>query len=565
MNVLRILLKKVFSNRYWVFFFLLLLGIYLLNSQHTNFPDEFDNIVGGWYINHGVIPYVGFFSHHNPGAYYLASIITFFTKQSFVSFRIIWAIALYFVANAGFLILKRKFGLKSVQFYALYLLFWAIAATYYWGHMMLSETIVGYLLTPVYVLLLIKVLKNIPLTLKDMLLISIVTSLALLTSLTYMFSTGILVLYCFYIFFKTNSFRSNVIKITGIFAVPYILFFLYLIFSQSLSEFYFQSIIYNKNYYIYNFPVVAGQISTNPLRYGLSIFYNTSIQFHSLLVQLDHPNFSYPLNMLLLLANVVLIVFLLTKKKFALAAYCYIFVTFLNARSEPLTSKETDFHATVYAMISLVNGMYVLYELVKNIATKNEVNKFLYKGLLLILSVYLFFGSIFLFRSFSEKVYTKFMGQAPGIYDAPVVAPIINKIVSPDEYFWIGPFEFQELLYINGKQPSKYHWFLPASSRSGKITSEIQKDLIRNKPKLIVFKEDVGAFGVPPSEFNQTIVNILNEYFFRIRDLTDENISYKPTISGLHNFDIGENFYFDKNRKNEIIDLLLKENIMELQ
>ena len=176
--------------------------------------------------------------------------------------------------------------------------------------------------------------------------------------------------------------------------------------------------------------------------------------------------------------------------------------------------------------------------------------------------VNLFFLIIFFGRTYIEKVYARFMGQAPGIYDAPVAAPVINKIVFPDEYVWIGPFELQELLYINGKQPSKYHWFLPANARSEKIKSEITRDLHNNRPKLIVFKEDYSTFGVTPEQFNSTIVDILRADYFRISDLKAEGEKLEVLVKGLHNFDIEQNFYFINDRKQEIIETLVKEGII---
>lgn len=545
-------------------FLLFIFWVYWVNTFHTNFPDEFDNIVGGWYINRGILPYIGFFSHHNPGSYYIASIITFFTKQSFVAFRTVWAVILYLSAIGSYFILNKKLGNKTTNFYLIYIFLLGISATYYWGHMILSETIVGYMFIPSFALVFLKVMERSKITLKDITLISIATSVALLTSFTFIFAICIFLLLTLYCFIRRNGWNRNIILALVILGLPYIVFLIYLVITGSLSEYYFQAITYNKEYYIYNFPTVAGQVSKHPLRYFISIFYTASMQFYTLFNQVRNFNFSYPVTITLLLSNLTLIVYLLTKKKLLMAAFLYLIIVYLNARSDALNSAETDFHSTVYIMFSLFSLVFVLWSLVKEINNRiTHIQRLLYSFLFSILGIYVLFTSLFFIRSFSDKVYSKFMGQAPAIYDAPVVAPIINKIVSKDEYFWIGPFEFQELLYINGKLPSKYHWFLPANERSEKIRSEITTDLIKNKPKLVVFKEDYTAFSTLPKDFNYPIVNILREHFFRLEDLEKEGKKYKARITNLHNFDIEQNFYFDKSRKEEIIKLLIQENIIE--
>jgi len=552
------------KQRFKIIYILVLFGIYWLNTFHTNFPDEFDNIVGGWYITQGKLPYIGFFSHHNPGAYVIAALITLITHRSFVGFRMIWSILLFFSSIGGYWLIRSKCGKRETFFYAIFLLFLSLSATYYWGHMLLSETVVGYLFLPAYVLFLIKGLKSQKINLTDIVTISILTSLALLTSFTFLFAIGIFLIYCIYLFIQSVGFSRKLIQGIGILVAPYVLFVSYLLISHSFTEYVFQAITYNKLYYIYNFPIINGQVSTNPLRYAVSIFYNTNIQFHSLLVQLDHLNFSRPLNVTLILGNVVLLIYFLTKRKFSLTIMAYLVFVYLNARGEPLGSQETDFHSTVYIMISLVNLSIILRLLIDEIGKKLlPPYHLLYKLLLVLTGAYAIFTGLFFLRTFSEKAYAKYMGQAPGIYDEPVVAPIINKIVNKNDYFWIGPFEFQELLYINGKLPSKYHWFLPAHERSTKIKNEFTADLLKNRPKLIVYKEDLSYFSTDAHSFNYPIVNFLREYYFRLEDLEKLGQKYRPTITNLHNFDIAVNFYYDKNRKEEIIKNLLDQKIIE--
>ena len=73
--------KFVLDNKGLVFVFVFFLALVLVNALHESFPDEYDNILGGFYINKGILPNIGFFTHHNIGAYFLAAINAFFTQQ----------------------------------------------------------------------------------------------------------------------------------------------------------------------------------------------------------------------------------------------------------------------------------------------------------------------------------------------------------------------------------------------------------------------------------------------------------------------------------------------------
>src|SRR3989344_2656306 len=69
--------------------FVLLFFLFLVNSVHESYPDEFDNILGGWYSLKGQLIYKDWFTHHAPIAYWTASLVEIFSGQSFVKFRIL--------------------------------------------------------------------------------------------------------------------------------------------------------------------------------------------------------------------------------------------------------------------------------------------------------------------------------------------------------------------------------------------------------------------------------------------------------------------------------------------
>lgn len=559
-------LRSIYRQKYILGIYIFILVCFFINTFHTQFPDEFDNIYGGFLINQGKLPYTGFFTHHNPGAYFLASLITFFTGRSFVHFRIIFALILFTGYVGSFFFLKKRLKNISLHFFLFYGVLVAIGATYWWGQMLLSETIVGYLLVPVMLLVIIKNLEKIKFDLIDIWIISVLTFFSLFTSLTYIYLIPIFDFLVIYFYLRDKRpFRINkVIRPILIFFLPYFIFLIYLIITKSVSEFYFASIYYNVAYYIYNFPKVAGVYSHHPIRYAISIAKNTIENFSALLVQVSSFNFSYPLNISLALANVAFLIFLLFKRKFVLVFLIISIILYTNARSEPLNIKETDFHATVFIMLTLAITSYLFFRLKEDLDKRIPYfERLVMSSVFIITAIYWFFTTLYLFNKFLDKSYGKLMGNDPLIYDRQQAAPIINKIITQDDYFWIGPFELQELLFIKGKIASKYYWFLPANARGERLKREIIADLNKNRPKAILFKRRWATFGVKPEDFNTVIVDFLDKHYFQIEDLKKEGLSIRLTVAPERDFDFEKELFFDKNRKEGIIKELFEKGLIE--
>jgi len=135
--------------------FLIIALIFFINTFHEEYPDEYDSLVGGKYILEGKIPYRDWFQHHQPGAYLLAAFILPFSGQSFVKFRVLLAFVFFLINLAGYILIKKRCKNFQLHFYLIFLLFLSISATYFWGQMLLADTLSAYLLIPAYILLLI--------------------------------------------------------------------------------------------------------------------------------------------------------------------------------------------------------------------------------------------------------------------------------------------------------------------------------------------------------------------------------------------------------------------------
>ena len=181
-------------RQYWkpVFIFLLLLSIFITNAFHEKYPDEFDSIVGGRYITEGKLPYRDWFQHHQPGAYVMAATILPFSGQSFVKFRIGWEVVLFAIFVGSYFLLKARLPKRDVSFYLVLLFVLGISATYFWGHMLLADTLAGYFILPAFALLFLKDYYREKFYATDLVIVGGFAFLSWFTSMTYIFIVAVI-------------------------------------------------------------------------------------------------------------------------------------------------------------------------------------------------------------------------------------------------------------------------------------------------------------------------------------------------------------------------------------
>lgn len=551
-----------------VLFILIMLGIFLINTFHETYPDEFDNILGGWYILHGRLIYTGFFTHHGPVAYFIAALVEIFSGRSFVKFRIVYSILLLIYFLWTYLFLKKHVGVLRARPYLYFVPVIGITSTYFWGHMLLADSISGFFLTPVYVLLLLKIFYRENLLKKDFIFISILTALAWLSSLTYTYLIFFIILCSlgYYIYFQPvkPAGKKQILEVIGIYIAPYIVFLVYLLVTRSLSDYLYQAITFNEKYYIYNYPRPVGSSHINPIRYAIVIAHDVLNDFFTLAIQIKDFNFNYPFNVTLLLANIVLIIFLLSKRNYYFAMFLVLFLIYANARSDPLTSKETDYQSAVYIMYSLFNICFVIPVLYKELNTNLQLGKrVILIGSFAFISIYSIFTGFYLFNTWLNKAYTKYMGTAPLIYDRPIVAPVINSVVSANDYMWIGPFAFEDLFYANGNIPSKYQILIPDMGDSQKIQSEILTDFQAHKPEVIYFDKEFYILGRDPETYGQFFLNFLNNNYITLLNYQNGNTKYVSIPQPNLQLDLMTKLYINKDNIQNVIQKLIKSNYIK--
>lgn len=549
--------------------FALLFVVFVTNAFHEKYPDEFDSIVGGRYITEGKLPYRDWFQHHQPGAYVMAATILPFTGQSFVKFRVGWELVLCAMLISSYFLLKWRLPKLDLSFYIFLLFVIGLSGTYFWGHMLLADTLSGYFILPAFALLFLKDYHQERFETEDLMIVGGFAFLTWFTSMTYIIVAGIVTLYAIYLFVASRGHRPLIPRVLiglAIAGAPYVMFGLYLLVTGSLADYYWATVVYNTNYYIYNYPHAPGA-AINPIRYA-SVIVDTFLSNYLLALWgvRDFP-LSNPVQVTLAFSSAAAIVVTLVKGRVQFLIPLVSVLIFSNARSSPQSIRETDYQAFVYIISSMFNGVFSLWavkELLDNAAVKISAKiglSILYVSLVL----YWIATPLYFMMKMEQKYFPKYMGNAPLIYSRPQVAEYVNAIVKPDEYAYIGPFEFEELLYLDAKQPSTYHWFLNHAATS-KIKDELLADLEKNRPKVIVFQRGFAPWGGDASTYNYFMTKFLDEHYFRLFKLNDTltDIRYQWKIGNTQNFDIDGTFNFDKRRQQEILDALISQGYIEV-
>lgn len=544
---------------------LLIAIVFFTNAFHESYPDEFDNILGGRYILQGRLIYTGFFTHHGPIPYYLAALVELFSGQSFVRFRIFYTVFLLALSFFSYFYIKARVGAARSLWYLIFMVVVAFSATYFWGHMLLADSLSGFLLTPVFVLVFLKAYYKERLTTFDFVFISVFTFSALLSSLTYIYLiAGIYLFILLYNLAGNYSYKNIItrknIKNSLILIVPYLLFLLYLVATLSLKDYLIQALSFNQEYYVYNYPRPEGSSTINPIRFAIVIAYNFYDAFSSLLIEIRTLNFQFPFRISLAVANAGLLIYLLFKRRFILALSFLFVLIYSNARSNPFTSQETDYQSAVYIMISLFVALFVIHRLYQDLNDEklDYAKKIVFTGLFFLVSIYTFFNYAFLLRKYTEKTYKKFMGEQPLIYDRPQIAPIINSITTKEEYALIGPFEFEELFYMNAQIPTKYHILIPGIGKSPKIQQDLLSDLKEKKPKVIYFDKRFFILGRSPEMYGQFFLNYLDENYVTLQQYEKTGKKYKSRLPVSGRVDLETKLYIQKERAPEVIGSLIE-------
>ncbi len=176
----------------------------------------------------------------------------------------------------------------------------------------------------------------------------------------------------------------------------------------------------------------------------------------------------------------------------------------------------------------------------------------------LLIIVYSFFNFTFLLRSFASKAYSKYMGLAPAIYDRPQIAPVLEAVTNKDDFVWAGPFEFEELFYLDRRLPSNYIILLPEFAKSPKIREEMMQDFRNNPPKVIYFDKQFGIRGSAPETYADFFLSFLEENYVNLHSFNTTRKIYSSNLPKDLHLDFETKLFIHKDHQEEVINKLIE-------
>lgn len=522
------------------------------NAVHDEYPDEFDSIVGGKFIARLRLPYTGFFTHHNPGAYVLAAVIYLFSGASFVRFRFLYQLAMviFLFGSQWWLWRHEKSKLFLKIGYSISLVF-LLAASYTWSHMLLADSLAGLLIIPVYTAILYGFISKKALNTKQFTFTTLLLFFVWWTSWTFVFLSAWLYLPLLFLYLRKNFSIKKSLMSLGIILAPFILFGMYLLITGSLSQYYFQAIDFNRKYYVYTREDFT---TSNPIRFIAITLHAFMFDFFTGMIDLKGLDFAFPYTSALLLSNLVFFIVLVSRGHYTLAAISFFALVFTTFRTGPLTKGDTDYQAAVYQALSYIHGITSLWwiaQLESKQKIKGVIRDTLRVSWLLLAIAWLFLIS-FLFVRWFDKAYLRYMGTMPLVYDRPALQTAIDDLVEPDATFMIYPFAFKDYFFTkNNNLATNYHILIPAMDKSSQIQERIIDDLQSSMPEVIVFDRQYYIFGGEPGRF---LDPFLQENYQTLEQVANSEGDTFESRVDYDYYDLYSDFFFRNDVTNEYIE-----------
>ncbi len=554
LNSAKRLLYYCKSNPLEVFVYFFVFTVFVINSSYVSYPDEFVNLLGGVFINKGHLPYVNFFDHHMPFAWYLASFFLLFSFKSFILFRLYWAVFTFFTLFILALWIKKK-NKEIFPYYLGFFFIYPLLGLYYWLHLYLADSVsVLFFSVSFWILIIQTFSKN--KDLKPLIISSFFVFLMNFTSLTFIYLSVALYLWHVFILGLKEFKKIGMLILWSI--TPYILYLLYLLITGSLKDFFFANFIYNTEFYI-SIPNYTRGRFFNPIKFALTLIYNFSQGYLPLLTKIKYLDLYLPAGVLAGFSTLVLLS-LFTIRNWLLGLIYFFVLTFSAPRSGLKTFDETDYQSGMFLTLGIASAILVIY-LLRNIKKEDSVFFDINRVSRFLVCILLFFTGIFLLGNFYNKTFLRYTQQMPSIYDSSQTKDLINSTIDLNDYFWVGPYEPNELFYIDkGKLPGKYPTLLPQFRENEVTKKAFIEQFEKTMPKIIIYKNEASVFNTPALIFGEFFINWMSDKYTQIEKIKEANVIKNPSF-----FNLKTDLFILNKDKDILLERLQKAGYIEIK
>lgn len=555
-HIINYINQRLKTKKVQLLFFTLVLLVFIINTFYVSYPDEFVNILAGKFINSGKLPYKEFFDHHLPLAWYLAALLLHFSSNSYVVFRIIWAVFSFIHLLLLGLYLEKK-DRQLAKYYWVFFLLFPFVSVYFWLHLFLADSLAFLYFSIVFWLLISQTFKTAsPPDIKIVFLASFVNFLLVFSSLTYIYLALTVYGWLTYLFLKQRRSAKDLVKFIIFSSLPYILFLIYLILTGSFKDFYIANFIYNTKLYI-SIPNYTRGKYFNPLKFALTLIYNFHNGYFPLLTKVKEMDLFFPINVLLGWGSFLLLLIIFTKDK-TQAAFYFLILSFSAPRSNVYKITETDYQSAIFISLGIISSLVVFYKQ-KELNFKQAYLKHFQAVTVLILFTLTLFSSLFLIKNTYDKFYLRYTQKMPGIYDLSDTANFLNEILHDKDYYWIGPYEPDEIFFVRkGKLPGKYISLLPQFREDKYFREDFLKQFKTNPPKIIIFKHQQSIFMTPADKFGQFFLRWIKGKYINIKEIKNYKVLRSPS-----SFNIDSDLYILKKQQIPLLKRLTEKKYIQ--
>ena len=311
---------------------------------------------------------------------------------------------------------------------------------------------------------------------------------------------------------------------------PFLIFLLYFILTNTWNNFLENAIFFNTDYYsIYNgeatpISLILNQFATFPKKAWARLL--VGIVYLPLVLYVPIDIFTASSFIIFLVWSIVS--FFRYKSK----AFIYIlFIYFCYMRD--------DFHEVTFIIFCLyfvAEGIIWCFKQMRK-KEKGKIQKALAISIILLYStIYILSIGLSIIDKIDEEIYVTDYGKE--------YKDIILAVTEETDTIWAVPLK-AELYFVTKRMPANGNLFyLPWQSIKPGVNEKIQKDLLEEKPKVIIYHGDEWLWGdtILTSSYCKWLEDILKQYYFSIQGL--------------------EKVYFLKEDETEIIKKLLENEII---
>jgi hypothetical protein len=473
-------------KKHWITSTLILASAFcfFFNVLYVVSPDEGANMLGAKLILQGQLPSIGFFSHHAPGAFFLAIPFYLLSGNNPVEFRIFFNVALF-----AWLIFNSYLVLRYFNRYAacIFLVVSSLSHIPFWGHLVLAESFIINAASTVLILLIADAFRKESGLTRNVLIViaGLLLFMIPFVALAYIFIAALLFLWLCIQLVKFRNERRHTILLLVAALSPVVLYGVALLATGSLKTFLFENLTFNAHYYGPFF----GDQGSNPFLVLINIIGTSTGQIVDIF---SHPKI---FELGLFMCYIVVATQLVIHKKYLGSLLVILFVLVADPRvglyGPPGISGSLDQvsqHSEVYKsvailMLGLIAGLVPSFK-----------SRLIHVPLLLYVSLVILLGTVLGLKNLSinDTLHTTKQSNLSS-YAARLPSPqivIINKTLTSRDSAWVGPLNFYDQLYLQPERATRYTFYAPWHEACPKCRDDFFGSLKITKPE-IIYRDDL--------------------------------------------------------------------------